>query len=219
MKKRQALCTVPLLVLLFIGVYALFRSINDTPYPQQETIVTKSDSISEDSSKKSEPTPRPYQEPVVEFEDRASKKKFGVFITPTNSPTPPERFSGYHTGVDVEFDDVQEEVTVSAITNGTVLYSGFVNGYGGVALITHTIKGAPRTVVYGHLDPASLLGAQTKVKKGQSIGVLGASRTTQTDGERKHLHFAILSDTRQDFRGYVQEESQLSGWLNPLALY
>jgi len=42
---------------------------------------------------------------------------------------------------------------------------------------------------------------------------------TGTDGERSHLHFAILSDNRIDVRGYVQSESELLGWIDPVILY
>src|SRR3989344_6907506 len=50
--------------------------------------------------------------PVDEFEERITKKPFGIFITPQNSPIKPERFSGYHTGVDVENGDVAGEGAV-----------------------------------------------------------------------------------------------------------
>jgi hypothetical protein len=31
------------------------------------------------------------------------KKPFGIYITPENSPVQPENFTGYHTGIDVEY--------------------------------------------------------------------------------------------------------------------
>jgi murein DD-endopeptidase MepM/ murein hydrolase activator NlpD len=160
-----------------------------------------------------------FYQPVSEFKKRITKKKFGTYITPTNSPVQPERFSGYHTGVDVEYQDITKDVEVHAIAKGFVSYSGYISGYGGVILITHKIKGVERTVVYGHLAPRSLLPTGTKVEANQVIGKLGKNHSDETDGERRHLHFAILSDNRQDFRGYVQSEPELSGWLNPLSIY
>lgn len=44
--------------------------------------------------------------PIAEFEKRITKKPFGIYITPQNSPVQPERFTGYHTGVDVEYEDI-----------------------------------------------------------------------------------------------------------------
>jgi len=45
--------------------------------------------------------------PVNQFFARITKKPFGVYITPETSPVQPEKFTGYHTGVDVEFVDLE----------------------------------------------------------------------------------------------------------------
>lgn len=208
-----------LVILCATGIYGGYKTI------KSEQIVSDSNTSNTPLAtatpkppvKKVVPTPEFY-EPTTEFSERITKKKFGTYVTLENSPTPPERFAGYHAGVDIEFEDVKKDVPVKAITAGTVVYSGYVDGYGGVVLITHKINGVERTVVYGHLDPASLPSPNKRVKANESIGMLGDNRSSETNGERKHLHFAILSDSRIDFRGYVQEKSQLSGWLNPLSL-
>lgn len=208
-----------LIILCVIGIYAGFQIIESEQTPN-ETVSTDIPVVVDTTkilSKKVAPVPEFYK-PTTEFTEGITKKKFGTYVTFENSPTPPERFIGYHTGVDVEFENVEKEVPVKAISSGTVVYSGYINGYGGVVLITHKIKGAERTVVYGHLDPASLPLLNKRVKANEPIGMLGDNRSSETNGERKHLHFAILSDSRIDFRGYVQEKSQLSGWLNPLSL-
>jgi hypothetical protein len=44
--------------------------------------------------------------PVPGFPEEITKKPFGIFINPETSPVQPERFRGYHTGVDVEVVDV-----------------------------------------------------------------------------------------------------------------
>lgn len=50
----------------------------------------------------------------------------------------------------------------------------------------------------------------------QKIGMLGNGYTGETDGERRHLHFAIIKRHYIDFRGYVQNENKFNGWVNPI---
>lgn len=161
----------------------------------------------------------PYAEPVAEFKARITKKRFGDYITPATSPVQPERFSGFHTGVDVEYQDVTTDVPVSAISDGEVVYSQFVSGYGGVVILRHTIGGTPRLVLYGHLRPSTLPVVGSTVTRGQIIGQLGTGFTTETDNERKHLHFAIIAGTTLNLRGYATSESALKDWIDPLTLY
>lgn len=216
--KKKGLVALLFLSLILVDyiLYTVFAKPANAPQPEQQTI---SQTTSKTTTKNQTEKKSAYYEPVAEFKKRITKKKFGTYITPENSPVQPERFSGYHTGVDVEYQDVTSTVNVHAIADGTVLYSGWVSGYGGVTLLTHKINGANHTVLYGHLAPNSLLAAGTQVKANQVIGHLGKNHSTETDGERRHLHFTILSDNRQDFRGYVSTKEQLSGWLNPLSIY
>lgn len=158
-------------------------------------------------------------QPVKEFKSRITKKPFGIYITPENSPVKPERFRGYHTGVDVEYGDVAATVPVVAIATGTVIYSGRVSGYGGVAVIRHRIKGKNYRILYGHIKPGSLIVKDTKVKAGEQIGILGRGGTEETDGERKHLHFAVYTGDDLNFRGYVRTEALLEKWVDPLILF
>jgi murein DD-endopeptidase MepM/ murein hydrolase activator NlpD len=164
------------------------------------------------------PTPTSFQRysfPIVDFQNRITKKPFGIYITPENSPVKPEKFTGYHTGVDIEYGDITTNIPVLAIYPGTVIYSGFVKGYGGLVAIQH-----PNFIsLYGHLKPASLVKNNSKVEINQSIGILGKAYSPETDGERKHLHFAIIKGNKLYFRGYVQNQSELKLWLNPLDLY
>ncbi|MCL5774898.1 MAG: hypothetical protein M1333_01655, partial [Patescibacteria group bacterium] len=47
--------------------------------------------------------------PLDKALERVTKKPFGIKISPQNSPVSPERFSGFHTGVDFEtFPDEQD---------------------------------------------------------------------------------------------------------------
>lgn len=158
-------------------------------------------------------------EPTIDFKKRVTKKPFGIYVTPGDSPIEPERFSGYHTGADAEYGELVKEVSVHAISDGEVLSSRRANGYGGVVVIRHRIEGEQRLVIYGHLDPNSLIGEKMAVKAGEKIGVLGEAYSEETDGERKHLHLGIIKDVNKpDVRGYVGSEEELEGWIDPLTL-
>lgn len=158
-------------------------------------------------------------EPVAEFTPRITKKPFGLFITPDSSPIQPERFTGYHTGVDVEYGDVAGEVLVRAITPGVVRLSQTVSGYGGVLAVEHEINQAKNVAIYGHLKPSSLAPKGQAVAAGETIGMLGDGGTAATDFERKHLHFAVLNSTTVDLRGYVPTKDELALWRNPQELF
>ena len=61
-----------------------------------------------------------YRLPVKNFKEGDTKKPFGIYITPEKSPVLPERFKGYHTGIDIE--EIQgEKVPVMAIADGEVI--------------------------------------------------------------------------------------------------
>ena len=158
-------------------------------------------------------------EPVDEFLERITQKPFGVFITPETSPVQNDRFTGWHTGVDVEYEDTAGDIGVRAIADGIVIESTFAKGYGGVVVIRHIIDGKTLLALYGHLDPASILPKNTNVRQGQTIGVLGEGGTHETDDVRKHLHFSILKKDEIDLRGYVQDEKELEAWYDPQTFY
>lgn len=157
--------------------------------------------------------------PIADFKKRITKKFFGTFVTPQNSPVRPERFRGFHTGDDVEYQDVKSNVPVYAVAAGKVTYSNWVSGYGGVFIIRVKTNGRYHSVLYGHIRPSTLPRLGSSVSKGEKLALLGTSFSHETDGERRHLHFAILSNDRIDLKGYVQNRSELSGWINPLSFY
>lgn len=158
-------------------------------------------------------------DPVADFKSRVTKKPFGIYITHQNSPIQPERFTGYHTGADAEYQDVTADVPVYAVTDGTVVLSETASGYGGVLMLEIEINGAKHNVLYGHIRPSSLPKIRTTVTKGEQIALLGTGYSSETDGERRHLHFAVLSDTRLDIKGYVSKKADLSGWIDPLSFF
>lgn len=163
------------------------------------------------------------EEPVVGFKERITKKPFGIYITPETSPVQPDKFTGYHVGVDAEFTDTQEEVPVFAVADGVIVVRAHAPGYGGVVVIRHILNGVPVLALYGHLDPASFLPAAiSQVTAGSQIGILGDGHSEETDGARKHLHFSLSQDRgddKIDFRGYVKTEEELANWLDPMGFY
>ena len=177
---------------------------------------TPSNSTSEESIPQEEVA---LAEPTPEFQSRITKKRFGTYVTPSNSPVQPERFTGYHNAVDVEYDDVANDVPVFAVADGEIVSARTADGYGGVFAMTFSHEGKQYVALYGHIRPSTLPKVGTAVKKGGRVGVLGTGFTSETDNERKHLHFAVRPGTSVDIRGYVSSESQLSGWIDPLSLY
>jgi murein DD-endopeptidase MepM/ murein hydrolase activator NlpD len=158
-------------------------------------------------------------EPIKDFKQRITKKFFGTYVTPNNSPVQPEKFTGYHTGVDVEYGDVATDVPVYAVADGNVLLARWASGYGGVIAIQHVINNQKLVGVYGHINPSSLPKVGQKIQAGQQIGILGKGGTNETDGERKHLHFGLVKGISPTLLGYVQNKSQLSAWIDPLPVF
>lgn len=158
-------------------------------------------------------------EPIAEFKSRITKKPFGKYFSPGNSPVQPERFSGYHTAVDVEYTDTTADIPVFALTDGRVVLSRVASGYGGVFMVQFRFKDKPYTAVYGHIRPSTMPKVATEIQRGQKIGVLGTGYSSETDGERKHLHFGILLGSTTNLKGYAQSTSELSAWIDPLSLF
>jgi len=159
-----------------------------------------------------------FVQPLDRANERVTKKKFGTYITPQNSPVQPERFSGYHTGVDYEtFPDEQNvDVTVRAVCTGPLLVARSASGYGGVVVQSCTFGGDPITVVYGHLRLSSIVAkVGDQLAAGQQFAVLGTGFSSETSGERKHLHLGISRGAAVNIRGYLSAAADIKGWLDP----
>jgi len=155
--------------------------------------------------------------PIDRADERVTKKPFGIFITPENSPVQPEKFKGYHTGTYFELlpGETPHAVTVRAACAGPLIARQTVSGYGGVAIQRCTLNGSPVTVLYGHLSLASVTTPLNQdLKPDDRIGVLGTGFSTETDGERPHLHFAIHHGAQVELKGYVQTKEELDGWVD-----
>ncbi|MEK7184416.1 MAG: M23 family metallopeptidase [Patescibacteria group bacterium] len=161
-------------------------------------------------------------EPVEGFVERVTLKPFGILINGDTSPVQPERFSGYHTAADAEFTsdaDRDREISVRAVLEGTVVTSKTASGYGGVMVVKHELDGKQVFGIYGHVKPSSMLDVGTIVVRGQQVAVLGAAGTSETDGERKHLHFGLyVGGSSPSLAGYVSTKAALESWLDPLPL-
>jgi murein DD-endopeptidase MepM/ murein hydrolase activator NlpD len=148
---------------------------------------------------------------------RITKKPFGIYVSPGNSPVEPEKFSGFHTGVDFETtaEEQNSSVAVYSICDGPLLEKRTASGYGGVAVQSCRLEDQDVTVVYGHIKLSSInIISGQQVQAGQQIAVLGSPYSAETDGERKHLHLGIRIGNTTNIAGYTGKEEQLSGWLD-----
>lgn len=157
--------------------------------------------------------------PIADALGRVTKKPFGLYVTPNFSPVKPERFTGYHTGVDFETTPGERDIDVPifAICPGKILVKKTASGYGGVLNESCTINGQAVTVTYGHLRLASIAKKVGEtLAQGEQLGVLGTGYSKETDGERKHLHLGIHKGAGAVLNGYVATVAELKSWINVL---
>ena len=161
------------------------------------------------------------QEPIDDAIARATKKPFGVKISPDNSPVSPEKFSGYHTGVDFETfpNEAELDINIYAICAGPIILKRYVSGYGGVIVQQCALDNDNVTVVYGHLRLSSISSELNQILgQSQQIGMLGQGFSAETDGERKHLHLGIHKGQTINLLGYVETSNLLDEWIDPITL-
>ncbi|MDD5489906.1 MAG: M23 family metallopeptidase [Candidatus Moranbacteria bacterium] len=174
------------------------------------------------SGQKDQAAPTPvFGSPLDRAGERVTKKPFGIFVTPQNSPVQPEHFRGYHTGTDFEIfpEESNADVSVRAICDGKIAVKKTATGYGGVLVESCELDGQPITVIYGHLKLSSITNkVGDALAKGEEIGILGKAYSAETSGERKHLHLGVHKGTTVNILGYVQNQSELSGWIDPCSL-
>jgi len=200
-----------LFVLSLKGIEFLINASKVTTETREEKTETpKTENPEEESPELADPIENP--------ESRVTKKSFGEFINPENSPIQPERFSGFHTGVDFEVfeEELNTKIPIKAICSGPIKIRRQASGYGGVVVQSCNLKSQEVTVVYGHLDLNSIEKREKdQLEKNEFIGNLGKDRSSETDGERKHLHLGIHKSSYVNILGYVQNENELKEWIDP----
>ncbi len=156
--------------------------------------------------------------PLDRVKERVTKKTFGLFITPANSPVQPEKFRGYHTGIDLEIfpEETNVDVSVFSACSGQIKMKKVATGYGGVLVVNCKLAGQDITAIYGHLKLSSInKNIGDTAQAGEKLGILGAAFSTETDGERKHLHFGLHKGVDINILGYVQNQAELKNWIDP----
>lgn len=91
--------------------------------------------------------------------------------------------SKYHSGLDIGADYGD---TIVAADGGTVIYAGWLGGYGNAVIIDH---GGGLTTLYGHND-SLLVGEGQQIGQGQAIALCGS--TGYSTGP--HCHFEVRVD-------------------------
>ncbi|MFH1207887.1 MAG: M23 family metallopeptidase [Patescibacteria group bacterium] len=220
MNEKIMITSVKIVYLLSVVAGALFlsgctRQAGIAVLPENGAVINQSVNANANTNV---PVVKDFIAPISDALSHIAKKPFGIFITPKNSPVQPERFTGYHTGVDFETmpSEANTEVGISAACAGVIRVRQWVSGYGGVLVQDCVINGQTVTVLYGHMniDSVTTAAGQT-LKQGDFIGNLGQGNTQQTDGERKHLHIAIHVGELINYKGYVSSQDQLKSWLDP----
>ncbi len=158
--------------------------------------------------------------PLPQLSARPILKPFGLKISPEDSPIQPERFSGYHTGVDFEvFEEEKDQpVIVSAVCGGELRTRQRTEGYGGLVVQECLLHNEPVTVIYGHLDLGSIQASPSDyLAPGDPLGKLG-EQGLDTDGERTHLHLGIHRGSNVVITGYADREEDLQTWIDPMTI-
>ncbi len=209
-------------VVVALGLFLWMRHVSSQNLTNSQTTPTpKSPSTQAPSSQTAAPALKPaVYYPITNYQTRASRRLYGQKTTTSDNQgfVCGGRFNGIHDGDDLETtaDEANQKVPVFAVADGAVRQVGRVNGYGGLLIIQYDLAGQTITANYGHISLSQTkLKVGDKVTAGQVVSYLGVACSTETDGERKHLHFAIHQGSSIDVAGYVQTQAQLDGWLNP----
>jgi hypothetical protein len=156
--------------------------------------------------------------PLDRFDERINKKPFGLYVTPTDSPVQPERFTGYHTAVDLEIfsDELDKDMRVKTICGGTLRSVQSATGYGGVIVQECLLENESISVVYGHVDIDTVSGRVGEyLTPGTDLVLLASNNSIKSGGERKHLHLGIYKGRNVNLRGYVDGIQDLDLWIDP----
>jgi murein DD-endopeptidase MepM/ murein hydrolase activator NlpD len=159
--------------------------------------------------------------PISDFESRNQYKTFDQYWSKASyqgrEALFPNQYVGYHVAADLEINPGEEnqDVPVYAVTDGKITFAGPVTGYGGLILLD--MANDSHTALYGHINLSSLkVKTGDSVKAGQKLAVLGKAFSSETGGERKHLHFGIYNGKGVYYHGYEPSEATVqSKWIDP----
>lgn len=171
--------------------------------------------------------------PMDQIDKRQTVKGFGQYIDNDNnfykgkeSLFPYNRFYGFHTGVDLEALPSEQKdeikVPVFAVSNGTIVYIGNLEGYGGVILEKFDSENLSAgrqdlTALYGHVKTNTAYKVGDHINARDILTYLGNAFSNETSLERKHLHFGIYKGSDLYFHGHEQTLEQLNQrWIDPL---
>lgn len=222
-KRSKGLLFLVILIIAVAGLILIWNRPRNSNQPASVAVpkISQSENAVNNSAPPSSATQSSvsgFLPPLSRAGGRVTKKPFGIFITPQTSPVQPERFRGYHTGADFEIfpEELNAVVPVHAVCAGKLLAKKYATGYGGVAVESCTLNNQPITVIYGHLKLTSIIPmAGQNLQAGDTLGDLGGAYSSETNGERKHLHLGFHKGTAINILGYVQNQSELSGWIDP----
>lgn len=161
--------------------------------------------------------------PIGNYAERGSYKMFDQYFDKNSyvgkESLFPTQYTGYHAATDWEILSGEEntDVPIYAVTDGKISFIGPVGGYGGVILLN--LANDSYTAIYGHVKlSSSSLKAGDSVKAGQFLANLGKGFSSETGGERKHLHFGIYNGKGNYFKGYESSQQAIqSKWIDPIA--
>ena len=118
------------------------------------------------------------------------------FIWPVNGPVTSGfgwRWGRMHEGIDI---GVPSGTPIHAAAGGTVIYCGWMGGYGNLIVIDH---GGGLATAYGHQSSLAV-GCGTGVSQGQVVGYVGCTGHCFGD----HLHFEVrINGSAVDPLGYL----------------
>jgi murein DD-endopeptidase MepM/ murein hydrolase activator NlpD len=182
------------------------------PLPRTASITINSSASAIANTNQAPPAASAVILPIVNYVTNRTVKRFGQYVH--------DRFTGYHTGDDVEVADKTKPVPVYAIADGKVRLVKWASGYGGVMVVAFQLGGKQINAIYGHLKLSSItLKVGDKVVKGQTLATLGDDRSHETDGERKHLHFGLYEGAALKITGYVATKADLNAWIDPQTFF
>ncbi|MDD2807909.1 MAG: M23 family metallopeptidase [Patescibacteria group bacterium] len=216
-KKILSILSISALIIMAVLFYYLSRQNTADLAVTNTNQELTNNSAAPQNVKKNEPV----YEPLSYALSRVTKKPFAINVSPQRSPVSPEKFSGFHTGVDFEaqINEQDSEVSIYAICTGVLAQKKYASGYGGVMVQRCKINGEDVTVIYGHLRLNSITAkVGDNIEGNKKIGVLGKGYSAETDGERKHLHLGIHQGTTINILGYVKDQSQLRDWIDVATL-